>query len=317
MKYCLLLLWIYCNMGMPAAQPVGKDLHLVFIPKASDQIFWDVMRAGVDKAVQEDGHIRLTWRGPTHNDDVDSQIKILQLYSKPGVEAILVAATDRTRLAEPVRRAVAQGIPVVAIDSGLDGSQHSNFVTSNNYAGGQLAAKSLAEALNNKGRVVVLRTVAGSASTDDRAKGFQDYMKANAPAITVVADVYGGGSTGKARQNAVQLINVNQPLDGVFTVNETATDGMLRALRDIGQAGKLQFIGFDATDFLMDGLKKQEIRGLVIQNPAQMGYRGIQAAAAAARGQPIKEKVIFTDTTLVTLSNYQNPDIQKMMCGRC
>jgi ribose transport system substrate-binding protein len=317
MKSLLFLLWTCCVMGMPAAQPAVKDVHLVFIPKASDQVFWDLMRTGVDKAVQEDGHIQLTWRGPAHNDDTDSQIKIVQLYSKPGVDAILIAATDRVRLVESVGRAVAMGIPVVAVDSGLDGKQLSNFVTSNNYAGGQLAAKSLAELLNKKGRVSVLRTVAGSASTDDRAKGFQDYMRANAPAITVVADVHGGGSTGKARQSASALLAVQPPLDGVFSVNETATDGMLRALRDTGQAGKLRFIGFDATDALLDGLKKEEISGLVIQNPVQMGYKGIQAAAAAARGQAIKEATIFTDTVLVTKANYQNPEIQKLMCTKC
>lgn len=317
MKSLLILLWACCAMGLPAAQPAVKDVHLVFIPKASDQVFWDVMRTGVDKAVQEDGHIQLTWRGPAHNDDIDSQIKILQLYSKSGVDAILIAATDRARLVAPVRRAVAMGIPVVAVDSGLDGNQHSNFVTSNNYAGGQLAAKSLADLLDKKGRVVVLRTVAGSASTDDRAKGFLDYMKANAPAITVVADVYGGGSTGRSRQSAVALLGGHQPLDGVFAVNETSTDGMLRALRDTGQAGKLRFVGFDATDFLLEGLKKQEISGLVIQNPAQMGYKGVQAAVAAARGQALKEATIFTDTTLVTRANFQNPEIQKMMCSKC
>jgi ribose transport system substrate-binding protein len=92
---------------------------------------------------------------------------------------------------------------------------------------------------------------------------------------------------------------------------------MLRALRDTGLAGKLHFIGFDATDFLLEGLHKQEISGLVLQNPAQMGYQGIRAAAAAARGQAIKQSNIFTDTTLVTRDNYQNPDIQKLMCSRC
>jgi ribose transport system substrate-binding protein len=317
MKSLFLLFWMGCLMGVAAAQPAPKDVHLVFIPKASDQVFWELMRSGVNQALHEDGHIQLTWRGPAHNDDTESQIKILKLYSKPGVDAILIAATDRVRLAEPVRQAVAMGIPVVTVDSGVDGNRSSNFITSNNYAGGQLAAKSLAALLNKKGRVAVQRTVAGSASTDDRAKGFRDYMQSNAPAIQVVADVYGGGSTGKARQSAVTLLATRPPLDGVFAVNETATDGMLRALRDTGLAGKLHFIGFDATDFLLEGLHKQEISGLVLQNPAQMGYQGIRAAAAAARGQAIKQSNIFTDTTLVTRDNYQNPDIQKLMCSRC
>ena len=317
MKSLFFLVFCCCLMGMPAAQTAEKEINLVFIPKSSDQVFWDVMRGGVEKAVQEEGNVKLTWRGPAHNDDTESQIKILQIYTRPGVDAIVIAPTDRKRLVEPVRKAAELGIKVISVDSGLDGSHHINFVTSNNYAGGQLAAKSLAELLNRKGRVVILRTVAGSASTDDRAKGFLDYMKAHAPEIAVVADVYGGGATGKARHSAAALLAANKPIDGIFAVNETSTDAMLRALRDAGSAGKLQFVGFDATDFLLEGLEKQEISGLVIQNPYQMGYMGIKAAVSAVRGKAIKEKTVFTETTLVTRANYKKPEIQKMMCSRC
>lgn len=304
-------------LALCTAQAAEKDVNIVFIPKSSDQVFWELMRIGVDKAVKEDGHVKLTWRGPEHNDDTDSQIKIVQLYAKPGVDAILIAPTDRARLVESVQKAVALGIKVIAVDSGLDGNQHLNFVTSDNYAGGQLAAKTLAGLLNNQGKVAMLRTVAGSASTDERARGFVDYLKEKAPKVTLVVDVYGGGSIGKARHSATQLLAAHPGIDGVFAVNESSTDGMLRALRDKGLAGKLRFIGFDSTDFLLTGLEQQEIHGLVIQNPTQMGYKGIQAAAAAARNQAIQTRTIFTDITLVTRANYKTPEIQKLMCSRC
>lgn len=304
-------------LALCSARAADKDVNLVFIPKSSDQVFWELMRIGVDKAVTEDGHIKLTWRGPEHNDDTDSQIKIVQLYSKPGVDAILIAPTDRVRLVESVQKAVALGVKVIAVDSGLDGNQHLNFVTSDNYAGGQLAAKTLAGLLQNQGRVGMLRTVAGSASTDERARGFVDYLKEKAPKITLVADVYGGGSIGKARHSAALLLAAHPGIEGVFAVNESSTDGMLRALRDKGLAGKLRFVGFDSTDFLLAGLEQQEIDGLVIQNPTQMGYKGVQAAAAAARNQAVQPRTIFTDITLVTRANYKTPDIQKLMCSRC
>lgn len=306
-----------CLLVLGAARAAEKDVNIVFIPKSSDQVFWQLMRMGVDKAVKEDGHVKLTWRGPEHNDDIDSQIKIVQLYTKPGVDAILIAPTDRLRLVDSVQKAAAMGIKVIAVDSGLDGSHHLNFVTSDNYAGGQMAAKTLAGLLQNQGRVAMLRTVAGSASTDERARGFIDYLKEKAPKITLVADVFGGGSIGRARQSAAQLLAAHPGIDGVFAVNESSTDGMLRALRDKGLAGKLRFIGFDSTDFLLAGLEQQEIHGLVIQNPTQMGYKGVQAAAAAARNHAISSQTIFTDITLVTRANYKTPEIQRLMCSRC
>lgn len=310
----LFALWGALSLSCLAEE---RKLHVVFIPKSSDQVFWDLMREGVDRAVREDGNVKLTWRGPAHNDDTDSQIRILQAYTVPGVDAILITPTDRARLVEPVRKASAMGIQVIVVDSALDGNFHSNMVATDNVRGGKLAAKHLAELLGNQGRVMVLRTVAGSASTDERAEGFLAYLKENAPKIKVVQDLHGGGSVGKARHSALDMLKKNPGVDGVFAVNESATDGMLRALRDQGLAGKLRFVGFDSTDFLIQGLEQQEINGLVIQNPQQMGYLGIKAALAAARGTPVKDKTIYTDTTLLTRENVRSADIKKLICVKC
>lgn len=289
------------------------DLNIVFIPKSRDQDFWTFMRQGVDRAVREVGQIQLTWRGPAHNDDVDSQIEILRIYSRPGVDAIIIAPTDRGRLVGPIKHATALGIKVVAVDSALDGNAHVNFVTTNNYAAGRLAAQHLSGLLGGQGTVALLRTIAGSGSTDDRANGFIDYLKRNAPRVTIVADEYGGGTRGKAARSAALLLEKHPNVDGIFAVNESTCDGVLRALRRAGLAGTKKFVGFDTTDFLLDGLRKQEINGLVVQDPRQMGYLSMKAAAAAAKGTPVKESIIFTDAVVVTRDNYQHPEIQALL----
>ena len=289
------------------------DLNIVFIPKSRDQDFWTFMRQGVDIARREAGQVQLTWRGPAHNDDVDSQIEILRIYSRPEVDAIIIAPTDRSRLAAPVKQATAQGVKVVAVDSALDGNAHVNFVTTNNVAAGKLVAQHLSSLLNGQGKVAILRTIPGSGSTEDRANGFVEYLRKNAPRIAIVADEYGGGTRGKAARSAAQLLKQHPQVDAIFAVNESTSDGMLRALRQAGLAGKKTFFGFDTSDFLLDGLKKQEIAGLVVQDPRQMGYLSMKAAIAAAKGAPIKEPVILTDAVMVTLENYQKPEVRSLL----
>lgn len=311
MKKWAALLLSYIALAM--CPVLARDLDVVFIPKARDQVFWTFMRQGVERAMREDGHVQLTWRGPAHNDDVDSQIEILRIYSKPGVDAIIIAATDRSRLVASVEQAAALGIKVVAVDSALDGKAHTNFVTTNNFAAGKLAAERLASLLNRQGTVAILRTIAGSGSTEERADGFIDYMKKNAPRISIVADDYGGGTRGKAARSAAQLLEEHPNLDGIFAVNESTSDGMLRALRQAGLAGKKKFVGFDTTDFLLDGLDKQEINGLVVQDPRQMGYLSMKAALTAARGAAMKDSTILTDAVMVTRDNYRKPEIQVLL----
>ncbi len=309
-KWCVLLLSYFALAVCPV---LARDLEVVFIPKSRDQIFWTFMRQGVERAMREDGHVQLTWRGPAHNDDVDSQIEILRIYSRPGVDAIIIAATDRSRVVASVEQAAALGIKVVAVDSALDGKAHTNFITTNNVAAGRMAAERLAGLLNRQGRVAILRTIAGSGSTEERAEGFIDYLKKNAPRINIVADEYGGGTRGKAARSAALLLERHPDLDGIFAVNESTSDGMLRGLRQAGLAGKRKFVGFDTTDFLLEGLGKQEINGLVVQDPRQMGYLSMKAALAAARGAAMKDQTILTDAVMVTRDNYGKPEIQALL----
>jgi ribose transport system substrate-binding protein len=291
----------------------ARDLNIVFIPKSHDQDFWLFMRQGVERAVQEEGHVKLTWRGPAYNDDIDSQIQIVKIYSKPEVDAIIIASTDHARLAEPIKQAAAQGVKVVAVDSGLDGNAHTNFVTTDNYAAGKLAAERIVNLLKRQGSVAVVRTLPGSGSTDDRANGFVDYIRKNAPQITIMADEYAGGTRGKVARSAAALLARFPQVDALFAVNESTGDGVLRALRQAGLAGRKKFVSFDTTDFLLDGLRKEEIHGLVVQDPRQMGYLSMKAAVAAAKGAPNKNPVIVTDAVMVTRDNYQKPEIKALL----
>jgi ribose transport system substrate-binding protein len=314
-NYLLIILSCLLIVSFSSAAK-DKALNIVFIPKSSDQVFWDIMRSGVDEAMQElktQEEITLTWRGPSYNDDTDAQIRILELYSRPNIDAIIIAPTDRERLTDPIQKASLLGIKVVVVDSAVNGSAHKAIITTNNYASGQLAAKHLSSILNNEGNVVVFRIVAGSASTDDRAQGFIDYIKQYAPNMKIIADIYGGGSRGKALHSATELLQESAHIDGIFAVNESATDGVLRALRNANQAGKIKLVGFDTSDFLLEGLKIGDVNGLIIQNPRQMGYLSIKAAVDAIHGHITTLKTSFTETSLITKDNYQSPEIRKIM----
>lgn len=313
MKRIFLALLSCLVLSTSSAFAQDASLNIVFIPKSNDQDFWVFMRQGVDKAIRETGDVDLTWRGPAYNDDTDSQIKILQVYTKPGIDAIIIAPTDRTRLAEPIREATASGIKVIVVDSAVSGDDYQNFITTDNYAAGTLAARHLAGLLNGEGNIAVLRTVKGSASTDDRARGFIDTLKQSYPKLSIVADIYGGGSRGRTMRSGERLLKSTSKIDGIFAVNESSSDGMLRALRNQGRSGKIKFVGFDSTDFLIEGLERGEIDGLIVQNPREMGYLGMKAAVAATRNAPVIEKTIFTPVTMVTRDNYREPDVWSLL----
>ena len=313
-----LSLILACALILPVCvAPENKKMTIVFIAKSSDQVYWDFMRVGVDQATKEFGNISLIWRAPKSNSDTDAQIKILQIYTRADIDAIVIAPTDRERLVEPVGKAVQLGIKVIVVDSALSGTAYSRFIATDNYAAGQWAAKRLSETLEGRGDIVVFRTVKGSASTEDRARGFIEYIQHNHRGMRIVADRYAGVSKGDCMRGAVQLLKEMRKVDGIFAVNESSSDGILRALRETGLAGKVRLVGFDSTDFLLDGLQKRDIDALVIQDPQKMGHLSIKAAVAAIQNDPVKEKVVLTKAIVVTLDNYRSPDIRKLICLHC
>src|SRR6185436_10240172 len=116
----------------------------------------------------------------------------------------------------------------------------------------------------------------GSASTNNREQGFLDEMKKH-PGIELVSTNKYAGATGDSAQKAAENLlaaykNADGTLsiDGVFTPNESSTFGMLRALEAAKAAGKVKFVGFDASEKLVSGLSSGEIHGLVLQDPINM-----------------------------------------------
>ena len=66
---------------------------------------------------------------------------------------------------------------------------------------------------------------------------------------------------------------------------------MLRVLEDNGWAGKVKFVGFDASDTLVKGWSDGHIDALVLQDPVHMGYLGVKTMVAHIRGQPVERRI--------------------------
>jgi len=296
-----------------APAPGGaKALSIAVIPKGTTHEFWKSIHAGAARAARELG-VEIIWKGPQKEDDRAQQITVVEDFVSRGVDGIVLAPLDDRALMRPVQDAVREKIPVVIIDSALQGSEHISYVSTDNYKGGVLAARRLGELLGGKGRIFLIRYQEGSASTVQREAGFYDTITKEFPAIVLlVQDQYAGATTETAYQLAENLISRFPDVEGVFAPNESSTFGTLRALQESRLAGKVVFVGFDSSPKLIQGLRDGHIQGLVLQNPDKMGYLGVKTIVAHLRGETV-EKVIDTGVVLATLENMDAPEIRALL----
>jgi ribose transport system substrate-binding protein len=311
---CLALAFSACakkSADAPASKE-AKILQIAVIPKGTTHEFWKSIHAGAVRAERELG-VKVIWKGPQKEDDRAQQITVVEDFISRGVDGIVLAPLDDRALMRPVEDAVREKIPVVIIDSALQGSDFTSYVATDNYKGGVLAARRLGELLGGKGRIFLIRYQEGSASTVQREAGFYDTVTKEFPGIVLlVQDQYAGATTETAYQLAENLISRFPDVQGVFTPNESSTFGTLRALQESRLAGKVVFVGFDSSPKLIQGLRDGDIQGLVIQNPAKMGYLGVKTIVAHLRGEPV-EKMIDTGVVLATADNMDAPDIKSLL----
>ncbi len=225
------------NRGTPSGvKSGGKSWRVMVIPKGTTHEFWKSIHAGALKAAEELGNVEVIWQGPQKEDDRTLQIQLVQNAAGSGVDAIVLAPLDSRALVEPVEAAIAKGIKAVIIDSGLESDKITSYVATDNYRGGVLAARRLGEVMGGKGRILFLRYMVGSASTDEREKGFTDTIAKEFPNLTYTSDTeYAGATSDAAQQKSQNLVTrFRGQFDGVFCPNESSTLGMLRALEAAG-----------------------------------------------------------------------------------
>ena len=292
---------------------------VAMIPKASADIFWQSVHAGAVKA-SWDHKVKLVWDGPANETDIATEMQIVETMINRRVDAIALAPSDKSAFKIVVDRAYHAGIPVIIFDSGIGTDKYTSFVATDNYLGGQMGADRLGTVLQGKGKIVMVKTVPGGASTTAREDGFRDEMKAKFPGIQILDERYGMASIAQSLTVSENMLTAHPDLDGMFCSNESGTSGAAQALKARGS--KIKLVGFDSSPTLITQLEAGWIDTLVIQDPFRMGETAFEQAVKALRKEKTPKKIALPPR-LVDLKNLHdpaiqaqlNPDLQKYLSG--
>ena len=297
----------------------AQTYDIAVIPKGTTHEYWKSIHAGARAAALElktEGvTVNVIWKGPLREDDREQQVQVVENFTGRRVSGLVLAPLDARALVAPAEAAVRAGIPVVIIDSALNSPAPVSTVSTDNYRGGVIGARRLGELLGGKGKIILLRVLAGSTSTEQREAGFLDTVAKEFPGLQVLSsDQHAGATRDTAYRTAQNLLNrFGRDVTGIFAPNESSATGMLLALKDAGLAGgKVKLVGFDSGTQTVAALKSGDLQGLVVQNPFRMGYLGVKTVVASLRGAKV-ERVIDTGCGLVTRENMTEPAMAELL----
>ena len=292
-----------------------NKLLIAVVPKSNSAIFWKSIHVGVKLGAVALGDVDISWRPPLKEDDLAKQISLVEQCISDGVSGIALAPLDKEALTEVVAKAAKNKIPVLIFDSALKGTPGKDFISIvgiDNKKAGKIAGEHLAKLLGGKGKVVMLRVVAGQPNITNREEGFLEAIAKHKGIHLIEKNLFVSGTAEETMDESMKIADKLKEADGIFCSYEQSTMGMLFALRNINLAGKIKFVGFDTPAPAVEALKKGEINALVTQDPARMGFYCVKTIVDYIHGKKVPPKIDI-DVRVVTRENMNDPDIQKLI----
>jgi ribose transport system substrate-binding protein len=303
-----------------AAKEAGKDkVTIALVPGLTADGFYVTMHHGAQAAAKAVG-AELVYQGAAEW-NVSLQVPVLDAVIARKPDAIMIAPTDKVQLIAPLKKAHDAGIPIVCVDTFIGtgvfqtGSGDADFpisyVASDNVLGGRMAARALAAAIGEKGKVYVSNVKPGISTTDQREEGFKDEMK-KYPGVQVLETQFNDDDANKAAAQVQAVFGRVPDLAGVFGANLFSASGTANGVTQAGQAGKIKIAGFDAPESMVAQLKDGTFTLTIAQHPAEIGYFGYITAFAHVTDNPVPA-AIGTGFTVMTAANIDDPKVSRFL----
>jgi ribose transport system substrate-binding protein len=208
----------------------------------------------------------------------------------------------------PVQQLAQNGSKVILVDTTLKNPAVGlSRISSDNREGGRLAARTLADLIGDKGKVLVLGTTPGTPTTVARVEGFKEEIAKHSN-VQLVKVEFPGDDAAAAGSKVTATLAAHPDLAGVFASNLVTGEGTGNGLRQAGKIGDVKFVQFDASPKQVEDLQNGVSQALIAQEPDVIGAEGVKQAIAALDGKSV-QKEIKTELIAVTKENMTDPSV--------
>ncbi len=300
-----------CGAGSGGGQGGGENYRITLIQGVRGDEFYISMECGAMSKAEKLG-AELDVQGPAEFSPAE-QTPILNAVVQANPDAILIAPTDTAAMVGPIQTAISQDIAVFTVDTFIEKDIALANISSDNVEGGKQAAKALAKAIGEKGKVFCISVTPGISTTDQRQQGFEEGLK-DYPDIEYLGTEFCDNDANKAASIANAKIQSTPDLAGIFGANLFSAQGGAAGSRQAGKEEQVKIVGFDAGPTQVRDLRSNTVDALIAQHPADIGSRGVQMAVDYLKSdKKPSQKQVMTGLTIVTRENLKQPEIEKYL----
>lgn len=286
----------------PAAEEPAADEDVTIVlsmkgPGAGNP-FWAAVEAGARAKAEELG-VNISVMAPPQESDVASQISQIEDALAQGIDGIAIAPTDPDALTPVLEGAIADGVPVVYVDT-RGNMEDVTFIGTNNEEGAKLAADYICANVEAGSEVAILQGLITQSTGQARATGSKAGMEACG--LQIVAEQPANWDRAEAVTVMENILTGNPNIKAVFASNDNMALGAVEAIKNAGLGGQIMVVGFDANPDAAAAVVAGDMAATIAQNPSNMGALSVESVLNLINGGTL-EPVIDTGTVLVTAEN--------------
>lgn len=294
----------------------GK-LNICLVTKTYGSSYWDVLIQGcIDAAADMDVNLYIAGVAKESNTDRLAELMEHALLMEP--DAIIVSPADTSKIIDVVKRINEKEIPLIFVDTILNGQQFDVCFMTDNMQAGRMVAIDMVDKLRDLGYTPEDKLSVGidigskqSQTIIERLAGFNEYWSSNAPDNWRVLDTIkcNDGSADVAYEQCLEFIDKNADLAGLIGLNNGSTVGLSRGLVE-RERKDIALVGFDYSNEIAALIEGGEYNvSTMVQLQYNMGYGAVTESINICSGMTPKYKFYNTGISKVNHDNYNNPYI--------
>src|SRR5580700_8272662 len=272
------------TVGDSQDKPIKKDLKLAFVPKNINNPYNVIETGGSMEACKEMGAEGKVV-GPS-DPSASSQVSYINTLITQRESAIVLAANDPNALIPYLKRAMAQKITVVTMDSDTAPEGRSIFINQASSEGiGQGQVQLLAKQIDSKGEIAILSATPNATNQNTWIKYMQEELqKPEYKEMKLVKIAYGNDDDQKSFTETQGLLQAYPNLKGIISPTTVGISAAARYLSTSPSKGKVALVGLGTPNQMREFVKDGTVKEFALWSPADVGYLAAYAAAQLASG---------------------------------
>ncbi|MFA5816397.1 MAG: sugar ABC transporter substrate-binding protein [Bacteroidales bacterium] len=232
----------------------------------------------------------------------ENQISQVENFLALDVDAIILNPFDQYGSAPVVSIAKREGKPIVVLNAVVVNLDKADaYVGSNDQEAGRIAAGYIAQLLNGKGNIALIRGPNGHSAEIQRTEGIMEVLIKH-PDIKIIFDQSGNWDRTQGLELMENWLSTGKPLQAVIAQNDEMALGAQKAIEAAGRQNDILVIGIDAIPDALRAVKEGRLCATVFQDARGQGSLALELAVKLCEGKPVNP-VNYIPFQLITKDN--------------